>query len=318
VRDLLLELQEQVARDESVAEILTTLLKRTHYLDHLAGERDGKGEDRAANVNEFLLAAEDFDQRFEAQVLERENDGAAQDGSTPDVERDEFSDDYLDALPTRLAVFLETVVLEDSGERTNLPSEDSAPESAVTLMTLHAAKGLEFPVVFLVGAEQGILPHARALWGETSTPAELEEERRLCYVGLTRAEEKVFLTHAAQRTLHGRTEAAQPSQFIDEIPSQLLKRSGFAKMGGLSYGAQTTDWSTPFTTTEDFKKAEQNNEPPQYEIGDRVRHPSFGEGVVTNAATRGGAGEWVEIGFLSGEVGKKKLIVAYAPLEKLS
>ena len=323
VRDLLLELQGQAARDESVAEILTTLLKRTHYLDHLAGERDGKGEDRAANVDEFLLAAEDFDGRFEAQVLERENDIAAQagstpDGSTPEAEADQFSDEYFDVAPTRLAAFLETVVLEDSGERTNLPSDDSEPESAVTLMTLHAAKGLEFPVVFLVGAEQGILPHARALWGETSTPEELEEERRLCYVGLTRAEEKVFLTHAAQRTLHGRTEAAQPSQFIDEIPTQLLKRSGFAKMGGLSYGAQSTDWSTPLTTTSDFKTSKQNTEPPQYEIGNRVRHPSFGEGVVTNAATRGGAGEWVEIGFLSGDVGKKKLIVAYAPLEKIS
>jgi DNA helicase-2/ATP-dependent DNA helicase PcrA len=208
--------------------------------------------------------------------------------------------------------------LEDSGEKTNLPNEESAPESAVTLMTLHAAKGLEFPVVFLVGVEQGILPHARALWGESAAPDELEEERRLCYVGLTRAEEKVFLTHAVQRTLHGRTEAAQPSQFIDEIPSQLLKRSGFAKTGGLSYGVQSTDWSTPFTTISDFKNAAQNNEPPQYEIGDRVRHPSFGEGVVLNAATRGGAGEWVEIGFLSNEVGKKKLIVAYAPLEKIS
>jgi DNA helicase-2/ATP-dependent DNA helicase PcrA len=323
VRDLLLELQEQAARDESVAEILVTLLKRTHYLDHLAGERDGKGEDRAANVDEFLLAAEDFDQRFDAQILERENDGAAQagstpDGSTPGVEGDEFSDEYFDAPPTRLAAFLETVVLEDSGERTNLPNEGSAPESAVTLMTLHAAKGLEFPVVFLVGVEQGILPHARALWGESATPDELEEERRLCYVGITRAEEKVFLTHAAQRTLHGRTEATQPSLFLDEIPSHLLKRSGFAKMGGLSYGAQATDWNTPLATAADFKKAEFNNEPPHYQIGDRVRHPSFGEGVVLNAATRGGAGEWVEIGFLSGEVGKKKLIVAYAPLEKLS
>jgi DNA helicase-2/ATP-dependent DNA helicase PcrA len=317
VRDLLLELQEQAAQGESVAAILTTLLKRTHYLDHLAGERDGKGEDRAANVDEFLLAAEDFDQRFEAQMAEREND-AAQAGSPPDAGGDEFSDEYLDAAPTRLAAFLETVVLEDSGEKTNLPNEESAPESAVTLMTLHAAKGLEFPVVFLVGVEQGILPHARALWGESAAPDELEEERRLCYVGLTRAEEKVFLTHAVQRTLHGRTEAAQPSQFIDEIPSQLLKRSGFAKTGGLSYGVQSTDWSTPFTTISDFKNAAQNNEPPQYEIGDRVRHPSFGEGVVLNAATRGGAGEWVEIGFLSNEVGKKKLIVAYAPLEKIS
>ena len=89
-------------------------------------------------------------------------------------------------------------------------------------------------------------------------------------------------------------------------------------MGGLSYGAQSTDWSTPLVTTADFKKEKQNTEPPQYQIGDRVRHPSFGEGLVLNAATRGGAGEWVEIGFLTGEVGKKKLIVAYAPLEKIS
>lgn len=306
-RDLFLKLQAAAASGMNMAELLTLLLQRTYYLEHLASERDGKGEDRVANVEEFLNVAEDFDTRFDAHALEK---------STSE------EDDYPDSAPSRLAAFLETMVLEDSGEKTNRThSQSESDDEAVTLMTLHAAKGLEFPVIFLAGVEQGILPHARALWGEKSSPEDLEEERRLCYVGITRAEEKVFLTHAAQRTLHGRTESTQPSIFIDEIPSHLLHRSGFAQQdfGGGGFYEQTTRWESTSATTSSTTESKEaaSFDPAQFQIGDRIKHPTFGEGLVLNAATRGGMGEWVEVGFFSKEVGKKKLIVAYAPLEKI-
>jgi DNA helicase-2/ATP-dependent DNA helicase PcrA len=306
VSNLLQELRGALMFDPSMEALLSEILKRTYYLEFLSGERDGKGEDRIANVEEFLAAAQDFDNRFDAESL----------APSPTEE-----DDYIDQPRTRLATFLETTVLEDSGEKTNalaaLPQDESQIENNVTLMTLHAAKGLEFPVVFLVGAEQGILPHARALWGESATNAELEEERRLCYVGITRAREKVYLSHAAQRTLHGRTEATQPSLFLDEIPAHLLERTGYARGGGFSYYQDASDWSSSSSFAVESAPA-QDDEPPRFQIGDRLKHPTFGEGVVLNAATRGGLNEWVEVGFLAPSVGKKKLIVAYAPLERIS
>jgi DNA helicase-2/ATP-dependent DNA helicase PcrA len=307
LRNLLRELQPLAEGDDPIGFLLMQLLRRTHYLEHLAGERDGKGEDRAANVQEFQIAAEDFDARFDASCREE---------STPRLDEgdeNEFPDEFT---ASRLSTFLESVALEDGGERNNAEADD-----AVTLMTLHSAKGLEFPVVFLPGVEQGLLPHARALWGESATPEDLEEERRLCYVGLTRAEKQIFLSHAAQRTLNGRTEATQPSQFLDEIPAHLLKRSGFAARSVSNIYSAATDWSSPFGTSassRDFASHKPvETEPPAYSIGDRVAHPTFGEGVVVGAAAHGGAGEWVEVAFLSSEVGKKKLIVAYAPLEKV-
>jgi DNA helicase-2/ATP-dependent DNA helicase PcrA len=174
------------------------------------------------------------------------------------------------------------------------------------------------------------------LWGESATPEDLEEERRLCYFGLTRAQKRIFISQAAQRTLNGRTEATQPSQFLDEIPNHLLKRSGYAARSTSSFSSDATNWNSSFGTSSQsysrgsnfasrgfsgsgngspMKKVEA--EPPTYFIGDRLKHPTFGEGVVVAAATHGGAGEWVEVAFLSSEIGKKKLIVAYAPLEKV-
>jgi DNA helicase-2/ATP-dependent DNA helicase PcrA len=177
--------------------------------------------------------------------------------------------------------------------------------------------------------EQGLIPHARALWGESSTPEDLEEERRLCYVGITRARHRIFLTHAAQRTLNGRTEATQPSQFIHEIPGGLLKRTGYAATTSRSFQYDAASWDSPFSSRDGFSRSPfdsstrstsgaAENDPPQFAIGDRLKHPTFGDGLVVNASQHGGAGEWVEVAFLSNGVGKKKLIVAYAPLEKVS
>jgi DNA helicase-2/ATP-dependent DNA helicase PcrA len=303
LRALLCELQPLAENDQPIGFLLAQLLRRTFYFDHLASERDGKNEDRAANVREFEVAAEDFDAHFDAEQHEQSTQFVA--------EEDDFSDEVA---ASRLGTFLESVALEDGGERNSAEAD-----KAVTLMTLHSAKGLEFPVVFLPGAEQGLLPHARALWGESATPEDLEEERRLCYVGLTRAEQRIYLSHAAQRTLNGRTEATEPSQFLEELPAHLLKRSGFAARSVSNIYAASTDWNSSFGTSgrkHGLPHQTVAPEPPQYSIGDQVTHPSFGDGVVLAAAAHGGAGEWVEVAFLSNEVGKKKLIVAYAPLKK--
>jgi DNA helicase-2/ATP-dependent DNA helicase PcrA len=259
--------------------------------------------DRLANVQELLRAAEDFDKRMHEDSL-----------LPPPEDIDEFGDAANSDNRSPLGLFLESSALEGG-------QDAGATGEAVTLMTLHSAKGLEFPVVFLVGMEQGLLPHARALWGEGAGGDELEEERRLCYVGLTRARETLILTYATQRTLHGRTETTTPSQFLDEIPDALLQRSGY----GSSTVARraSTDWDSPSSRTTSSTRttfapaASRAVEPSKFSVGDRVKHPTFGEGLVVNASPSGGMGEWVEVAFLSQDVGKKKLVIAFAPIEKV-
>jgi DNA helicase-2/ATP-dependent DNA helicase PcrA len=235
---------------------------------------------------------------------------------------------------SRLGLFLESSALEGG---TDAGSEGDA----VTLMTLHSAKGLEFPIVFLAGMEQGLLPHMRALRSEADNDDDLEEERRLCYVGLTRARERVILTYAGERTLHGRTEPATPSQFLDEIPKSVLQRSGLAKSGQSLFRTSTT-WDSPssnrafggrgtgaatepargvgtppFGRSIDELLKKEPPAPPTFALGQRVRHAKFGEGLVVACSDGRGAGEWVEVAFLSGDVGKKRLGVLYAGLEKV-
>jgi len=308
LRDLFTRLQEDARDAKSVADLLANVIERTDYLEFLRREKTVESVDRIANVQELLRAAEDFDKRVREGNLDliEEIDESTEE-STPEFRRTFDSDS-----PSRLGLFLESSALEGG-------TDAGAQGEAVTLMTLHAAKGLEFPIVFLVGAEQGLLPHARALWGEGASGDELEEERRLCYVGLTRAEEQVVMTYAAQRTLHGRTETTTPSQFIDEIPDDLIKRSGLAAHGSSFYNAATSwgksaEFGARGSEADNPKSKIQN---PKFAVADRLRHPTFGEGVVVNCSPSGGAGEWVEVAFLSSEVGKKKLVVAFAPLEKV-
>jgi DNA helicase-2/ATP-dependent DNA helicase PcrA len=315
LRRVLEELQADAREAQTVADLLSQVIERIEYLEFLRREQTLESVDRIANVQELLRAAEDFDKtmREEQSAEPAEDDG--------EYARREESAPYL-------GLFLESSALESGDDK-------GAAGEAVTLMTLHSAKGLEFPVVFLVGMEQGLLPHARALWGEGAGGDELEEERRLCYVGLTRAREQVYLVYASQRTLHGRTESTQASQFIDEIPSHLLERSGLASSGASAFRSATTwdspSWSTPqnFSSTSASTRnggaakagattsAAKADNRPEFNIGDRLRHPDFGEGLVVNTSPAGGRGEWVEVAFLSNNVGRKKLVVAFAPLEKL-
>jgi DNA helicase-2/ATP-dependent DNA helicase PcrA len=304
--------------------LLQLLLARIDYLDYLKREKTVESVDRQANVMEFLSVASQFDEQLKNEErLDLFDDELMRDAGG-DATRDEESTRRFETNRELLALglFLESTALED---RASSESGSNASD-AVTLMTLHAAKGLEFPVVFLAGMEQGLLPHSRALWGEGAGPEELEEERRLCYVGLTRAREQVFLTYAAQRTLQGHTQMTMPSQFIEEIPSQLIEGSGLASRSASSLRRSLAgDWGSPtsgaglISTTTSVKRSEprENAPPAKFSIGDRLRHPTFGEGLVVNSSGSGGMAEWVEVAFLGAEVGKKKLAVAYAPLEKV-
>ncbi|MDJ1175329.1 DNA helicase PcrA [Roseofilum capinflatum] len=192
-------------------------------------------------------------------------------------------------------------------------------ENAVTLMTLHAAKGLEFPIVFLVGLEEGLFPNFRSM----DDPAALEEERRLCYVGITRAQEQLFLTHAQERRLWGNREPATPSQFLGELPRELLK-------GGTTYQTQVTSPSpAPKTSvskmvnkpvkksadkpTSKGKKSQKKNT--GWQVGDRVLHRSFGVGQITHVF--GGKGEQQSVAVQFTGLGRKILNPKVVPLQKL-
>jgi DNA helicase-2/ATP-dependent DNA helicase PcrA len=212
-----------------------------------------------------------------------------------------------------LPEFLEQVSLV--GDQDDYEEEDSA----VTLMTLHIAKGLEFPAVFIVGLEDGIFPHYRSM---TST-AELEEERRLAYVGITRAQERLYLTHAWSRTIFGQTQFNPPSRFLNELPEALinLREGGGGRSrhvrnrGGRSHSVIGLPSSQPSPGYEPpAPGGVPKREPPSIEAGDTVVHDKWGEGVVVNV--EGGGGDALAT-IRFDDVGEKRLLLGYAPLKKI-
>ena len=190
-------------------------------------------------------------------------------------------------------------------------------DNHVTLMTLHAAKGLEFPVVFIVGMEEGIFPHSRAL----ADQVELEEERRLAYVGITRAKERLLVSHAWSRNLYGSTQYNPPSRFLDEIPSELLQREGSIDSGadeGRGGYRPRIEWTR--ATVPKYRRAGDptgvtSGVMSGLKVGDDVDHPSFGEGVIINIR---GTGESAEATVEFVGHGTKHLALAWAPLKKLT
>jgi DNA helicase-2/ATP-dependent DNA helicase PcrA len=233
---------------------------------------------------------------------------------------------------TRIDEFLEQVSLVAD-------TDDISDDDQVMLMTLHSAKGLEFPVVFLIGVEEGVFPHTRAL----TDPDELEEERRLAYVGITRAKERLYVAHAWSRSLFGTTQYNPPSRFLDEIPGELIESRGNIT-GRSSYGRQSmrprADWGSPPAyrrrrgddddgerrrdahrerVVEAALSAGQRAPVPcdaqdlGLRIGDDVEHPSFGEGVIIDLR---GQGESAEATINFPGVGTKHLSLAWAPLRK--
>ncbi len=233
---------------------------------------------------------------------------------------------------TRLDEFLEQVALVAD-------TDDLDDDNRVVLMTLHSAKGLEFPAVFLVGMEEGVFPHSRAL----TEPVELEEERRLAYVGITRAQQRLFLAHAWSRQLFGSTSYNPPSRFIDEIPAELIDQIG-AVSGRTTYGRQSyrarDEWSNPppyrRVDRHDNGEADRhrdrvveaalvagqraaqpspaNSQLIGLRLGDDVEHPAFGEGVIIDIR---GQDDKAEATIRFREAGTKHLSLAWAPLKKL-
>ncbi|MEJ2694327.1 MAG: 3'-5' exonuclease [Candidatus Thiodiazotropha sp.] len=257
----LMEEMEVETRDQELSAKVAQLLDLSRLPHHFEKSRDGKGVDRKENLEELVNACRQF--RFEQ-------------GS--DTEMDELS------------AFLSHAALE-AGDTQGDPYEE-----CVQLMTLHSAKGLEFPLVFLVGMEEGLFPHSMS----SDDPARLEEERRLCYVGMTRAMRLLYLSHAESRRLHGSDSYPLPSRFIREIPAELMRevRGGPAISQPLYGGA-------PYLETREMTG---------FSLGQRVRHAKFGEGVVLNAEGQG-RGARVQVNFE--EVGSKWLVVAYANLSPL-
>jgi DNA helicase-2/ATP-dependent DNA helicase PcrA len=251
-----------VAREQlNVLELLDLILEKSGYSAYI---RDGteEGEDRWNNILELRTVARE----------------------------------YLDLPPeTSLTTFLEEVAL--------VSDVDSYDETvnAPTLLTLHMAKGLEFPVVFIVGLEDGLFPHSRSF----DDPDAMEEERRLCYVGITRAKEQLYLVHAFRRTMYGESEVSVPSRFIADIPDHLIAGRGEA---ALHEEKRRYRWQVQWPTARELAVTG------QFETGDRVRHPLFGEGIVIESKVTG-ADEEVTVAFE--EKGIKRLLASFAKLEKL-
>jgi len=239
----------------------------------------------------------------------------------------------------------EFIVLDEFLEQVSLvaDTDDLDDDDQVVLMTLHSAKGLEFPVVFIAGVEEGIFPHNRAL----TEPTEMEEERRLAYVGITRAMQRLFVSHAWSRMLYGNTQYNPPSRFLDEIPDELIESkgntSGRASYGRQSYrhrderaydpppyrrrnergGAAATDGDANDAHRERVVEAAlraanapqpTNSQDIGLKVGDDVAHPAFGEGVIIDIS---GVGEKAEAVINFAGVGQKHLALAWAPLKKV-
>lgn len=204
-----------------------------------------------------------------------------------------------------LAYFLEEVALvsdvDDLDEKVD----------AVTLITLHQAKGLEFPVVFIVGMEEGILPHFKSM----PDPAQMEEERRLCYVGITRAKERVYLVHALRRSLMGGSAHNPPSRFLGDIPSHLLASPG-ASLSKRAHPHPSAITHIPSAGKEHEPQAVETRTLPPLKAGDHVNHAMFGDGIVVNCLASSGDHQ-VTIAF-KGDAGVKKFLLSLAPLQKLT
>ncbi|OTN91399.1 DNA helicase PcrA [Enterococcus faecium] len=266
----------------TVTELTKEVLDRSGYLEDLKIQNTLEAQARIENLEEFLTVTQEFDKQFEQQ-----------------------NEEDADAPEEKLTVFLNDLALVSDID--NL-EEDA---SQVTLMTLHAAKGLEFPVVFLIGLEEGVFPLSRALMEES----ELEEERRLAYVGITRAEEALYLTNAFSRTLYGRTQYNRPSRFVEEIDQDLLEIEGmrptpkktpvFAKKTAYSY-------KQPETAVVPSKSATggENN---SWKPGDKVKHKKWGLGTVVRVS---GTSKDLELDVAFPSQGVKRLLAAFAPIEK--
>ncbi|MFB6468552.1 DNA helicase PcrA [Cytobacillus sp. Hz8] len=259
----------------SVTELVEQILEKTGYREMLKAEKSIEAQSRLENIDEFLSVTQNFEESSE--------------------------DKTLVAFLTDLALVADIDKLDEDGDKTD----------TVVLMTLHSAKGLEFPVVFLMGLEEGVFPHSRSLMEE----AEMEEERRLAYVGITRAEEELFITNAQMRTLFGRTNVNRPSRFIDEIPSELIDGvQPIQKREGSPFGAPRSGRAPMRKPVMRPVANETGGNEIQWSVGDKAAHGKWGVGTVVSVKGSGDGME-LDIAFPS-PTGIKRLLAKYAPITK--
>jgi len=263
----LIQKLDRDTEDMDLGALAEHVLQATGLLEYHRSEGGERGEAREENLNELVAAARAFD---------------------PDEDQVEGEEGGEPRSP--LAAFLDRAAL-DAGDH-----EAEADEDGVQLMTLHAAKGLEFPLVILVGMEEGLFPHRMSM----DEPGRLSEERRLCYVGLTRAREQLVLTHAEVRRLHGNESFPAPSRFLREIPAELI-----------SEVRPSVQVRRPLSRQRPLVADAEGIQ--GFSLGQRVRHASFGEGVILNFEGRAESAR-VQVHFDSGS---KWLVLQYARLERL-
>lgn len=272
-----------LASEAPVEDLIDRVLHDTGYLEELENERTPQAQSRIDNLHELISVAQEFAASEEENNLEN---------------------------------FLAHVALVSDIDDTELG------EDAITLMTLHSSKGLEFPVVFLVGMEEGLFPHARTLMDET----EIEEERRLCYVGITRAKEKLFLSSTKMRTIYGNTVTYPPSRFLQEIPARLVKTiKRQERFSALENFKQVSEkYSTrpqkpastfnPHSFMPQKPAAAAGGTGTRFNTGDRVSHSKWGEGMVVSVKDSPD-GQEVKVAFAG--AGVRSLLTKYAVLKKL-
>ena len=266
--------------DAGVADLLEAVLDRSGYVAELRESRDPQDETRVENLAELVAVAQEFDEarRETGEVIALED-------------------------------FLEQVSLVADADE--IPdTEEAEAAGVVTLMTLHTAKGLEFPVVFLTGMEDGTFPHMRSL----ADPKELEEERRLAYVGITRARERLHLSRAAVRSAWGAPQYNPPSRFLDEIPAELLQWERELS-GAAAVGRRDQRPAVATLAARPGVRSPGNRPVIALSAGDRVTHDSYGLGTVVRTLGEGDKTQ-AEVDF-GGELGVKRFVLRYAPLEKL-
>lgn len=283
---IIFEMMNQI--DEiPVANLINLLLNETGYVKELENENTPQSQNRIQNLNEFITFAQEFDENEEERTLEN---------------------------------FLASVALVSDIDESEIDSD------AITLMTLHSAKGLEFPIVFIVGMEENIFPSAQAINKEWEDDSKMEEERRLCYVGITRAKEKLYLSSAKARTIYGEDQYNKPSRFLFEIPQNLIKtikrQERFSvlenfKQVSEKYSARPQKPASTFNPHSFMPQktaAAAGGTGTRFNTGDRVSHSKWGEGMVVSVKDSPD-GQEVKVAFAG--AGVRSLLTKYAVLKKL-
>lgn len=274
------------AQTHGVTGLTEKILSDFEYTDALRAENTIEAETRLENLDEFLSVTKRFDDHYE-----------------PDEDESNPLSDFL----------AEVSLLSDQDD---LDEDDNQ----VALMTLHAAKGLEFPVVFLVGMEDGLFPLQRAMMDDN----ELEEERRLAYVGITRAKKELYLTNAYSRMMYGRMQNNPPSRFLDEIDPKDLQKEESNQLQSSFIKSNFQSQTAPFARKAERARAQVYTakkasgavgaEKKGWSVGDQVEHKAWGRGVVTKV---NGTGEDMELDIAFPDKGIKRLLAAFAPIKKV-